>query len=143
MQQSGALLPLGERRSRHHSAVLLRAGHTKGESNDTGFFCYSSKVDFTEWTTVFGTVTAAWGTIVAWGYQSGSKRLATVDLFASEISAICRVCRADRYCATRVPGKRPLLVHGYFAALTVIVQQNREFADRYMRQRCRDAFSKA
>jgi hypothetical protein len=32
------------------------------------------------------------GTIVAWAYQSASKRLGVVDLFACEIITLCRVC---------------------------------------------------
>ena len=37
---------------------------------------------------IIATATAA----LSWTYQSGSRRLGAVDLFASEISAICRVC---------------------------------------------------
>ncbi len=33
----------------------------------------------------------ALGGVISWAYQTGSQRLGTVDLFASEISAICRV----------------------------------------------------
>lgn len=37
------------------------------------------------------TVLIACGAILGWSYQSGSKRLGIVDLFASEIASLCRV----------------------------------------------------
>jgi hypothetical protein len=37
------------------------------------------------------TVLAVFGAIVAWSYQTGSARLGVVDLFACEISTLCRV----------------------------------------------------
>ncbi|HUI96909.1 MAG TPA: hypothetical protein VLX44_14210 [Xanthobacteraceae bacterium] len=39
----------------------------------------------------FGPVVAAFGVIVAWAYQTASARLGVVDLFACEISTLCRV----------------------------------------------------
>src|SRR4051794_4032607 len=39
----------------------------------------------------FGGVTAVLGLVLSCVYQTGSKRLGVVDLFACEISAICRV----------------------------------------------------
>jgi hypothetical protein len=51
--------------------------------------------------TVLGPVLAALGVVVAWAYQVGSARLGVVDLFASEISTVCRVITivgtVDRY----------------------------------------------
>jgi hypothetical protein len=41
--------------------------------------------------TFFGPVVAVFGAIVAWAYQVGSARLGVVDLFACEISTLCRV----------------------------------------------------
>jgi len=39
----------------------------------------------------FGPVLVGFGAIVAWAYQTGSARLGVVDLFACEISTLCRV----------------------------------------------------
>ena len=47
--------------------------------------------DITSVTAFVGAVTLAAGTVLSWSYQTGSRRLGVVDLFASEISAICRV----------------------------------------------------
>jgi hypothetical protein len=41
--------------------------------------------------TFFGPILAAFGALVAWAYQTGSSRLGVVDLFACEISTLCRV----------------------------------------------------
>ena len=41
--------------------------------------------------TFFGPTLGAFGAIVAWAYQTGSGRLGVVDLFACEISTLCRV----------------------------------------------------
>jgi hypothetical protein len=41
--------------------------------------------------TFFGTVLAVLGAVLAWVYQTGSARLGLVDLFACEISTLCRV----------------------------------------------------
>ncbi len=41
--------------------------------------------------TFFGPTLAAFGALVAWAYQTGSARLGVVDLFACEISTLCRV----------------------------------------------------
>ena len=46
------------------------------------------------WTTstdFIATILIACGAILGWSYQSGSKRLGIVDLFASEIISLCRV----------------------------------------------------
>ncbi len=45
----------------------------------------------TNFFTFFGPVLAAFGAIFAWAYQTGSARLGVVDLFACEISTLCRV----------------------------------------------------
>jgi hypothetical protein len=39
-----------------------------------------------------GAVLAAVGGIFAWCYQTGASRLGTVDLFACEITTLCRIC---------------------------------------------------
>jgi hypothetical protein len=39
-----------------------------------------------------GAVLAILGGIIAWCYQTGSSRLGTVDLFACEITTLCRIC---------------------------------------------------
>jgi hypothetical protein len=52
---------------------------------------------------VFGGITAVLGLVLSWIYQTGSKRLGVVDLFACEISAICRISLAvdfARNCVT-------------------------------------------
>jgi hypothetical protein len=52
---------------------------------------------------VFGGITAVLGVVLSWIYQTGSKRLGVVDLFACEISAICRISLAvdfARNCVT-------------------------------------------
>jgi hypothetical protein len=41
---------------------------------------------------MLGTLTVVAGGVLSWVYQTGSNRLGTVDLFACEISAICRSC---------------------------------------------------
>ena len=41
--------------------------------------------------TIFAGVLAALGAVLAWAYQVGSARLGVVDLFACEISTLCRV----------------------------------------------------
>jgi hypothetical protein len=41
--------------------------------------------------TFFGPVLGVFGGVVAWAYQTGSSRLGVVDLFACEISTLCRV----------------------------------------------------
>jgi hypothetical protein len=41
--------------------------------------------------TVFAPVLAAFAAVLAWSYQAGSARLGVVDLFACEISTLCRV----------------------------------------------------
>jgi hypothetical protein len=41
--------------------------------------------------TIFGPVLAILGAILTWAYQVGSARLGVVDLFACEISTLCRV----------------------------------------------------
>jgi hypothetical protein len=40
----------------------------------------------------FGGVLAVFGAISAWCYETGSSRLGTVDLFACEITTLCRIC---------------------------------------------------
>jgi hypothetical protein len=40
----------------------------------------------------FGGVLAVFGAISAWCYQTGSSRLGMVDLFACEITTLCRIC---------------------------------------------------
>jgi hypothetical protein len=42
--------------------------------------------------TGFGAVLAVFGAISAWCYQTGSRRLGMVDLFACEITTLCRIC---------------------------------------------------
>jgi hypothetical protein len=39
-----------------------------------------------------GAVLAAVGGITAWCYQTGASRLGTIDLFACEITTLCRIC---------------------------------------------------
>jgi len=39
----------------------------------------------------FGPVLAAFGVVVAWAYQTATARLGVIDLFACEISTLCRV----------------------------------------------------
>jgi hypothetical protein len=39
-----------------------------------------------------GAVIASTLAVLSWAYQTGSRRIGSVDLFACEISAICRVC---------------------------------------------------
>ncbi|HEY1544567.1 MAG TPA: hypothetical protein VGG01_19380 [Xanthobacteraceae bacterium] len=41
--------------------------------------------------TFFAPILGAFGALVAWAYQTGSSRLGVVDLFACEISTLCRV----------------------------------------------------
>ena len=41
---------------------------------------------------LMGALIAFGGGIIGWAYQAGSARLGTVDLFASEITTLCRVC---------------------------------------------------
>jgi hypothetical protein len=41
--------------------------------------------------TFFGPILAGVGAVIAWAYQAGSARLGVVDLFACEISTLCRV----------------------------------------------------
>ncbi len=48
-------------------------------------------IAFKDFLTVFGPILAAAGAIIAWAYQAGSARLGVVDLFACEISTLCRV----------------------------------------------------
>jgi hypothetical protein len=43
-------------------------------------------------TTVIGGLFALGCGVIGWAYQSGNSRLGTVDLFACEITTICRVC---------------------------------------------------
>jgi hypothetical protein len=43
----------------------------------------------------FGAVLAGFGAISAWCYQTGSSRLGMVDLFACEITTLCRICTAN------------------------------------------------
>ena len=40
----------------------------------------------------FGAVLAALGGMIAWCYQTGNARLGIVDLFACEITTLCRIC---------------------------------------------------
>jgi hypothetical protein len=42
--------------------------------------------------TFLGAVFAVFGAIIAWCYQTGSGRLGIVDLFACEITTLCRIC---------------------------------------------------
>ena len=42
--------------------------------------------------TPIGAVLATLGAIIAWCYQTGSGRLGIVDLFACEITTVCRIC---------------------------------------------------
>jgi hypothetical protein len=46
--------------------------------------------------TVFAPVLAAFAAVLAWSYQVGSARLGVVDLFACEISTLCRVATVVR-----------------------------------------------
>jgi hypothetical protein len=46
---------------------------------------------FGSFLTFFLPILAALGALVAWAYQAASKRLGVVDLFACEISTICRI----------------------------------------------------
>jgi len=38
---------------------------------------------------------AVWGAVIAWSYQTGSARLGMVDLFACEITTLCRICQIN------------------------------------------------
>ena len=59
-------------------------------------FLSRAKFSFTE---VAGTYAAIF-TVINWAYQSGSRRMGTVDMFAAEISVICRVCVVIDYATT-------------------------------------------
>jgi hypothetical protein len=47
-------------------------------------------------------VLAAFGGIIAWCYQTGSGRLGIVDLFACEITTLCRICTINGLASTCV-----------------------------------------
>jgi hypothetical protein len=55
-----------------------------------------------------GAVLAAAAAALNWAYQTGSRRLGAVDLFACEISAICRVCLVVDFAKTSVNQYRDL-----------------------------------
>jgi hypothetical protein len=48
--------------------------------------------EFREALVPFGAVLAALGGIIAWCYKTGNARLGIVDLFACEITTLCRIC---------------------------------------------------
>jgi hypothetical protein len=60
---------------------------------------------------IFGGITAVLGLVLNWIYQTGSKRLGVVDLFACEISAICRVSLAVDFARSCVSEAEKDLVH--------------------------------
>jgi hypothetical protein len=80
--------------------------------------------------TVFAPVIAVFGGVLAWAYQVGSARLGVVDLFACEISTLCRVATVmdtarryvgtfnqgppDRPGSTEIPTNRFTSQEGYF-----------------------------
>jgi hypothetical protein len=58
----------------------------------TGFALWlDSAITINQLFTVFAPVLAVFGAVLAWAYQVGSARLGVVDLFACEISTLCRV----------------------------------------------------
>ena len=48
----------------------------------------------------FTIILGALGTVLAWCYQTGSSRLGMIDLFACEITTLCRVCNVIGLAAT-------------------------------------------
>jgi hypothetical protein len=80
-----------------HCAVALSAlwiwavFNVKGDAVDLDDSLSAFMRVIVDQNTTLGGVTAALGVVLAWVYQTGSKRLGVVDLFACEISAICRV----------------------------------------------------
>lgn len=51
---------------------------------------------------VFAAIAAGAAGLLTWAYQSGSRRIGAVDLFACEISVICRVCIVVDYANSSV-----------------------------------------
>ena len=64
------------------------AAGTWGEFSDVGHIKLSNMVKFLD---KFGPTLGVLLAVIAWAYQKGSARLGVVDLFACEISTLCRV----------------------------------------------------
>ncbi|MEI9986550.1 MAG: hypothetical protein WDN69_27285 [Aliidongia sp.] len=61
------------------------------ESKTNWVFLPVSLDALSKFLTFFGPVLAVYGGVLAWAYQTGSARLGVVDLFACEISTLCKV----------------------------------------------------
>jgi len=59
-----------------------------------------------------GAVLAAVGGIFAWCYQTGASRLGTVDLFACEITTLCRICTINGLADTCISAFAPDTMSG-------------------------------
>jgi hypothetical protein len=61
------------------------------DHHSSWIFVHVGFVAMGKFLTVFAPVLAAFAAVLAWCYQAGSARLGVVDLFACEISTLCRV----------------------------------------------------
>jgi len=59
-----------------------------------------------------GAVFAAVGAIIAWCYQTGAIRLGMIDLFASEITTLCRICTINGLADTCISAFAPDTMSG-------------------------------
>jgi hypothetical protein len=88
-----SVLVIGLALSAESEAAKLVAGFEPGRSAGWWFLRlgHHASVAVGNFLTFFGPVLAVFGAVLAWAYQVGSARLGLVDLFACEISTLCRV----------------------------------------------------
>jgi hypothetical protein len=68
--------------------VMTMPGGTAGILVKPGILATPLK----DWVLPIGGLVAVFGGILSWCYQTGNTRLGTVDLFACEITTLCRIC---------------------------------------------------
>jgi hypothetical protein len=72
------------------AVIAWETAPTLAGSNLAGSKLYDALLPFT-----ISAILAGLGGIIAWCYQTGSGRLGIVDLFACEITTLCRVCTVN------------------------------------------------
>lgn len=71
--------------SRHEASYIISVAYSVAAADDNS----SQDAEKVKFATAMLSASAA---IMAWAYLAGSKRIGAIDLFASEISLICRAC---------------------------------------------------
>jgi hypothetical protein len=71
--------------------AVKKKPESEGSSSGWALFVRAAVTGISKFIVFFVPVLGVVGAVVAWAYQSGSARLGVIDLFACEISSLCRV----------------------------------------------------